>query len=539
MASTLEFREDYVPYKPQYDFVVDNPAILTVEVGTSKPGKKNKSLEKLPIVTTSTQRQFLRVDELDSLLKHYENLLQKSSNMSSIQSGPGSDHPGPGQHSDSGDHQQPTISQQESPPNSAPPVLSIEKSENTRLELFDNVNQSFEVFLNYVQHEAKDYAKVLFKNRHFDPLQMSRDQLLQLLRLSPITTDEWRRKLHEIQESVKLAESQNLELKQLLDQDLKSQPSPSVSSHIANAINSDLDQCKTILTEDVNITYHAQQYKNNLLKKLTTSYVTFYSWMLEQWNRNIQKMNQAYGRMYERIGKIWEKDQLNKDIEQLLNRYEAFLKAHEKHLPMEFTLSMNPRKEWREFMAKQQPEECIRFMKNELQALNSAEVSPDMKKSLDIWKHELGRYNTDRIQTLNKNRQQIRKRIEDAIETETHDMCVKRWAELIDRIYKMGTDLQTQALVKIKEYDAQFDSRHQQLLSNYTSLQRSIASYEGRLALVDKPWATWMEQRKGLIRAIAQNNYWQVSIASLIEVSQIVNDFRDFIESRQQSKIEM
>ena len=515
MPSSLEFREDIAQqYEPQYDFVVHNPAILTVEVGESKPQTRKKSPETPPIVTTN-HRQLIRVDELDDLLQTYETLLQD------IEKTP--------DQSNSTEPPDPTSQSQ---------ILSIEKSENTRLELFDNVNQSFEVFLNYVQHQAKDYAKILFKNRHFDPLQMSKEQLLQLLKFSPVIQDEWRRKLHEIQESVKLAESQDLELKQRLEQDLKSQPS-SVASHIANATNADLDQCKKILNDDVNFTYHAQQYKNNLLKKLTSSYVTFYSWMLEQWNRNIQQLNQAYGRMYEKIGKIWEKDQLSKDIEQLLNRYEAFLKAHEKHLPMEFTLSINPRKEWRELMAKQQPEECIRFMKNELQALGGAEVSSDMKKSLDVWKHELSRYDTDRIRTLNKNRQQIRKRIEDAIETETRDTCVRRWTELIDRIYKMGTDLQTQALVKIKEYDAQFDSRHQQLLSNYTSLQRSIASYEGRLALVDKPWATWLEQRKKLIRSIAQNNYWQVSIASLIEVSQIVCEFRNFIESRQQAKIEM
>lgn len=516
MQSSLEFRENIAPYEPQYDFVVDSPAILTVEVGESAPRKNRKSSETtLPVVTTTPYRQLLRVDEFDNLLEHYETLLQ---NM---------------EHST-------TTSQTPNAPNQPVPQvsMSIEKSENTRLELYDNVNQSFEVFLNYVQFEAKDYAKVLFRNRHFDPLQMSKEQLLKLLNQTPIILDEWRRKLNELQENVKVAESQDVELKYRLEQDLKSEPS-SVASHIANAINADLDKCKIFLTADVNVTYHAQQYKNNLLKKLTTSYVTFYSWMLEQWNRNIQQLNQAYDKMYERINKIWEKDQLNKDIEQLLNRYEAFLKAHEKNLPMEFTLSMNPRKEWRECMAKQQPEECIRFMKNELQALSGAEMSMEMRKSLDVWKHELGRYDTEKIHKLNKNRQQIRKRIEDAIETETRDTCVKRWTELVDRIFKMGTDLQTQALVKVKEYDAQFTFQHEKLLSDHTSLQRSIASYEGRLALVDKPWAGWMEKRKGLIRSIAQNNYWQVSIASLIEVSQIVDEFRNFIESRQQAKIQV
>jgi hypothetical protein len=504
MAAILEFRDDLFPnnsHESQYDFVVENPAILTIEVG-----EPNQT----PYIFN--QQKYVRKEELDSVLQQYEVMIdeaQKESPFAAITLG-----------------------------SSANVDLTIELSENSRHELIDRVNQSFDLFLSYVQNQAKDFAKVLFKDQHFEPLFTSKEELLQLLSTADISVDDWRRKLVEIQSFVKMTEVQDFELKQQLDRDVESQP-PSVASYLAKAINTDLDKSKAILLQDVNITYHAQQYKNNLLKKMTISYITFYSWILEQWNRNMKEINQAYGQMHDRIQQIWEKDKLNKDIEQLLSRYESFLKAHESRLPMEFTLSMNPRKEWREYMAKQQPQDCIRLMKNELQALSgdSTHLPPEMKKSLDVWNRELDRYDTDKVRKLNENRQRIRKRIEDAIEIETKQTCVKKWRELTERIFKMGTDLQTQAYLKIKEYDAQYFEKQEQLLRVNASLQKTIASYEGRLALVEKPWAAWMEKRKHLIRSIAQHNYWQVSIASLLEVYDIVQEFRQYIEKQQQSKI--
>ena len=72
MASSLEFRDDIVSYEPQYDFVVDTPAILTIEVG--EPPHSNGETDNTPIVTTNKQ-QLLRVDELDDLLHKYDKLL--------------------------------------------------------------------------------------------------------------------------------------------------------------------------------------------------------------------------------------------------------------------------------------------------------------------------------------------------------------------------------------------------------------------------------------------------------------------------------
>ena len=314
----------------------------------------------------------------------------------------------------------------------------------------------------------------------------------------------------------------------------QSQPDTAVGSHLAAALNDHLDQRKDNILQDIKTIYHTQQYRNNLLKKMTTSYVTFYSWMLEQWNRNIKDINNTYARVHRRIETLWNKDPLSQDIHQLLQRYEAFLKSHESHLPLEFTLSHHPRQEWKEYLARQQPEECIRLMKNELHALGD---NPALQTSIHVWKRELDRYDVTRLHQMNENRQRLRKRIEDAVEVETKQTCQKKWRELTERIYTMGTALHTRAYQKFNEYDTQYIQQQNELVQYNTRLQKDIQAYERRLALIDKPWATWMEKRKSVIRDWAHYNYWQVSMASLLQVYDIVREFRGYIQTQQEAQL--
>ena len=294
------------------------------------------------------------------------------------------------------------------------------------------------------------------------------------------------------------------------------------------ALDAEIDKRRDNYLQDMYQIHNFQQNQSNLMLKMSSSYMTFFSWMLEQWKRGITDMNHTYEQVQSRIQTLFKNDPTYQDIQQLLDRYEKFLHAYEVHLPLEFTLSVNPRKEWKEFMAKQQPEECIRLMKNELKSLELIEA---LKPSLAIWNRELEQYDVERVHRMVQNRNRIRKRIEDAVELETKQTCQAKWRELNERIYKMGVGLQQEAYQKFDSYAQQYNNSHSMLLHKNEEINRQIASYEARLSLVDKPWANWLEKRKMIIKDWAYSNYWALSIASLLQMRDVLVDFKRYMET--------
>jgi hypothetical protein len=308
-----------------------------------------------------------------------------------------------------------------------------------------------------------------------------------------------------------------------------------VNTHLATALNKSLSQYKENLLQDIKLIYATQQHQTTLIEKMISSYQTFYSWILDQWNRCMLDINNTYESVHRKITKLWAEDPMHKDISQLLTRYEAFLTAHASSLPLEFKLSENPRKEWKEYLAKQQPEECIRLMKNELRALSEI---PALKTSIQVWENELNYYDVNKIQRMNENRNRMRKRIEDAVNIETNQTCQKRWKELNEKIYQLGTDLQKKASQEFDKYNREYAHQQRLILSHTSALQRDIHNYESRLALSNHPWATWMEKRKLLIKEWAAYNYLQVAISSLSTTHDQVLYFKRFIETQQDKKLE-
>lgn len=510
-SSHLEFRDGQ-----QYDFTINNPSILTVDVG-----EKHHSN---PSSTILSNEQYVKPDELDTMMQQFSSEASKlGSKTLTTTSGLSS----------SNLHSSETSSQPTAPSSRQKP-MDLAEAEAEKQEWMDRLNTSFQIFLEYVQSQAQNYAPALMDKEnapHLSP----KPQLLKLLDTSTFPVDEWRRKLNEVQSYVKLSEVKDLEYQEKLKRDLELQSDTTVGSHVAAALNADLTHRKDNLLQDIKSVYHSQQYQNILLKKMASSYITFYSWMLEQWNRSIKEINNTYVKVHQRIELLWNKDPVHQDISQLLQRYERFLQAYETHLPLEFTLSVNPRKEWRDYMAKQQPEECIRLMKNELHAL---ENTPALRKSIDIWKRELDQYDVSRLYKMNENRNRMRKRLIDAVEVETKQTCQRKWKELNERIYKMGTDLQTLASSKLQEYSTQYQQQQSEIMRFDEKLQKEIQGYERRLALIDKPWATWMERRRMAIKEWANQNYWQVSIAGLLQVYDTVVEFRRYIETQHENTLE-
>ena len=494
-TSHMEFRDGQ-----HYDFTINNPAILTVDVGES---------QSIPASAILSNEKYVNPDELDTMMQQFSSESTKLGSKTAT-----------------------TTSGLSSVPR--PLSMELAEAEAEKQEWMDRLNTSFQIFLEYVQSQAQNYAPSLM-DVQWGGNTSPKPQLLKLLDTSTFPVDEWRRKLNEVQSYVKLSEVKDLEYQEKLQRDLELQPDTTVGSHVAAALNSNLTQRKDNLLQDIKSVYHSQQYQNTLLKKMTSSYITFYSWMLEQWNRSIKDINGTYTKVHQRIEVLWNKDPIHQDIGQLLQRYERFLQAYEPHLPLEFTLSANPRKEWRDYMAKQQPEECIRLMKNELHAL---ENTPALRKSIDVWKRELDQYDVSRLHKMNENRTRMRKRLTDAVEVETKQTCQRKWNELNERIYKMGTALCDRANSKLQEYTDQYQRQQGEIMRFDEKIQKEIHGYERRLALIDKPWATWMERRKGAIKEWANQNYWQVAIAGLLQVYDTVTEFRHYIETQQEAKME-
>jgi hypothetical protein len=535
MFHNVEFRDGQY-----YDFVVTNPAILTVEVGAKNP-PQNEILQ---------NEQYVNPNELDSLMKKFSSELdsfkkQQSFGVSSPMNQP-SFGASPSQTLQLSPHQQvphQQVPHQQVPHQQVPhsyktvesTPVSMEDVEREKNKLIEQIYEAMQYFLSYVQTQAKQYAGSLsneIKDDTFDPTPKSK--LIEILSSSSFDEPDWRRKLSEIQSTVKLTEVKDREYELKLTNDIERQPETTVDTHLAAALNKALTQYKENLLQDIKLIYTTQQHQTTLIEKLISSYQTFYSWILDQWNRCMREIHTTYESVHRKITKLWSEDPIHKDILQLLKRYESFLTAHASSLPLEFKLSENPRKEWKEYLAKQQPEECIRLMKNELRALSDI---PALKTSIQVWENELSYYDVDKIHKMNENRNRMRKRIEDAVDVETKQTCQKRWRELNDQIYHLGTDLQKKASHKFDEYNKEYTRQQQIILSHTNLLQRDIRNYESRLALSNQPWATWMEKRKLLIKEWAAYNYLQVSISSLLTVHEQIVYFKRFIETQQEQKL--
>lgn len=506
MFHNVEFRDGQY-----YDFVVTNPAILTVEVGDKNP----------PSTNVLQNEQYVNPNELDNLMKQFSSELESIKKQSSFNQFETQNVPQFGTASDT---------PAKSTPSHSSPV-TMEDVEREKNKLIERIYEAMQYFLSYVQTQAQLSAGTLSDQIKDDTLEPTpKSKLLDILYTPTFDAAEWRRKLSEIQSTVKLTESKDKEYEMKLTTDLAAQPESTVNTHLASALNKSLSQYKENLLQDIKLIYTTQQHQTTLIEKMISSYQTFYSWILDQWNRCMVELHTTYESMHRKITKLWSEDPMHKDISHLLKRYEAFLNAHASSLPLEFKLSENPRKEWKEYLAKQQPEECIRLMKNELRALSEI---PALKTSIQVWENELNYYDVDKIGKMNENRNRMRKRIEDAVEIETKQTCQKRWKELNDKIYHLGTDLQKKASQKFDEYNREYTRQQQFILSHTSSLQRDIHNYESRLALSNHPWATWMEKRKLLIKEWAAYNYLQVAISSLLTVYDQVLYFKRFIENHQ------
>lgn len=510
----------------------DTGIILTVEVGRDENNNENNSEFEYDhnrnnaSSTLYPRTKSMRPDDLDRLLNQYSTQLTKFGN-------------GPTPHMSTnnfkkGDH--PTQSHHSNSHSCSDQTFSMQEAESLKQIYVQNLNDSFQLFLEMVQERAKSNAHEFFKhlsssqhnitNKQMDqPLMQRKKEICELLQTKHVLpVQEWSRKQNELEALSKTLEKKEEEWNNKLLTDLSFQSEPTVISELAIALNGSLSEQKENIIRNVMDMEEMQTCECEILKKMTVSYLTFNSWIIDQWNKNMTDISKTYENVTHKIQNMFQKDQTFNDLLILLKRYETFIEAHQSVLPMEFTLTMNPRKEWKECIANQQPEECIRLMQNEIKSLESIR-EPALQKSLQVWKYELGRYDLKSLQEMGKRKERIRKRLEDAVKMETEQTCQKRWAEVKARILKLGTGLQQESTKKFKECYENYKNKQTEILRRSAWLKETSRSYLSRLALMDSPWASWMEARKNVIKDWAKVKYWILSIKGLLKTAQVASEF--------------
>ena len=338
---------------------------------------------------------------------------------------------------------------------------------------------------------------------------------------------EWKRTLIQIQANIKSIESKEQEIKKILQEDISKEKDTSVGVHMALALDQLLDKRKQWFQKDFEITRNTYVNHNYLLNKTSVSYITFHSWIMEHWNRKLKNLQSVHEKIFNKMRGSFENDDTYKDIHQLLEEYEKFLTFYENYLPLEFTLSANPRKTWKELMVEDQPDECIRLMKNELRSLENI---PILKKSIDVWQTKLNHYDIQQLKKVSENKKTLKKRIEYAIKEETKQTCQKGWREFLNRIYQLGLDIQKETTKRVIQYNQTYETQHYTIFDQNQQIQREILALEARLSMIDKPWAQWLEKRKFFIKDWIQLNYWEVSIHNLLETFQVILNFKTHLE---------
>lgn len=506
-----------------YDIITREPTILTIEVGDEPSSPDTKKVK-----LVSEYDHLLKPKELDHLLTQYS------------------------QESDK--HYKPHVIQQDE-------SFSIEKAEKEKEKWIIKLNDAFQYLLEYTKEEAKKHMKHLLgpyacdmtdisltsnstlddsiiPNSHFVNSHSQQSNLVQSFSLDYLSIikyldtetfpiHEWKRTLIQIQTNIKSMESKEQEIKKTLQEDILKEKDTSVGVHMALALDQLLDKRKQWFQKDFEITRNTYVNHNYLLNKTSVSYITFHSWIMEHWNRKLKNLQSVHEKISNKMRGSFENDSTYKDIRQLLEEYEKFLTFYENYLPMEFTLSANPRKTWKELMVEDQPDECIRLMKNELRSLENI---PNLKKSIDVWQTKLNHYDVQQLKKVSENKKTLKKRIEYAIKEETRQTCQKGWTEFLNRIYQLGLDIQKETTKRVIQYNQTYETQHYTILDQNQQIQREILALEARLSMIDKPWAQWLEKRKFFIKDWIQLNYWEVSIHNLLETFQVILNFKTHLE---------
>ena len=470
---------------------------ITVEIGTKNPhsptsyfGGDDRSVvsgggeNDNDVHVTPIEKVIVSASELDKMLKQFESELQQI--------------PQPLQ-----------VSQN-----------SLEQAEFQRRILIEHIAAGFMNFLNLIKSRALKSASQL------PPVVVAKDQDILT---STITTIEgvtppiaWEHKKNELQQALDALNAEEKQCVAQINQDLVVlQSNSNVFYHLAKEVNNTLDALQQLYTIEFALLRKVYTQQSRLFSMIGQSYVTFYAWLLAQWERHMTSIASEYDTVHKQMEHTFDPHAMHGNIEALLLQYEQFLALNRASLPAEFRLTEETRKKWRHFLGLHQPEECIRLLKTELLALQKV---PALDQSTSAWLRELDHYNVSLLQRQSESKRRAKKRMEDTLSSETNRAFYDKWNTFTSNLFTIGINLQKEAAQKLQHMNSVFAQKQAQIVKKRAELLTFAQQGEASLALAGPTvlnLARNIEHRRHLLTKAAHVQYSIIAIDSLLTLHQI------------------
>ena len=522
------------------DDSTDPRTILTVEVGSTTPSPMI-TLQRNGVLTAN--HQMVEPHALDGMLKQYEKEIAAAQRTTPLSENNGNNNGNNNNHHHSWREVKTTTGDSvvNHSRNNHNISLTMTEANKCTNQMIFKLNQVFDLFLQFIQEQAKQSAMCGGGGGGGGSggggsgggggggSNNIKQLILEQLN-SCGTVHDWQRMEQQLISETQVLDDQQKQLHEQIQSTLKTISEPTTVSYLAGALDENLSIKQELYLADFQSLDTLQQQKTALLSKVASSYVTFYSWILEQWDTNIVKMGETYQKIQQNIKQLFETDPTYRDIEQLLDRYENWLKASARYLPTEFTLTDQSRKEWRERATHNHPEETIRFMNTELKAL---ELIPELKEDVVRWKMQLKPYDSERMRRVFNNRTKIQKKIEFSVEYETSKACQTRWEELNNQIYRLGINIQNKSSQMFSHMQKSYKNRQDAIIDKIKKIDDQNNIYSKRLALSqgdhnnddEYHFSEDYEQRKHILKQWAIKKYWLLEIQSLLMTFEVLQEF--------------
>lgn len=262
------------------------------------------------------------------------------------------------------------------------------------------------------------------------------------------------------------------------------------------------------------------------LKKGTLAFFRMYSWLLQQWSRNIREMENTFAKITARIENVYQTSPVDECFEKMLKSYETFLKIHEQHLPEELKLSQTARYSWRNYLAINDPTECLRLIRNELEELRKI---PQLSGASFAMIQHLSRYDLGNLQQMEQKRRKLKSNLEYAVDKETERTYCKQWHELTTQLYNTGLQLYSQLIEKLKTLKLTYETNHSISQRAINSLNERINTHQQILVRQHMDDLMWMDM---LNNAKIYQEKWEKmeqeenAVTNLIEIMEYFDEIQ-------------
>lgn len=390
-------------------------------------------------------------------------------------------------------------------------IFSIMNADNERARLVDSIFGNFSLLLESVLNRA-----VHVSNEKVSRLPHS--DVTVVAPLPPSThaafnIEPWSAKKRDLISQTATLTEKEKNYKGFVTSDLSKLPDTTVGYHLASSINDLLDKRDALTLYERDLIQKIYDKQALLLQQTANSLYLFYTWLLEQWNRKIIQLGTKSKGAHHNIEQIFGAKATPTMLRQLIHQYETFLISNNALLPPELQLSTDARKEWRQNMAECDPAECFRLMQNELNIITA--TVPSLRPAADEWIRRLSEYDVELLQRMITHKKALKRKMESIVDSETNTTYQERWNHFVHYLYTIGINLQKQVQNKLAQINALYASNLRLLNEKRAQINSLLYGYESRLALVNQPWALWLENRKRIQRRILENILLIVSIDGL------------------------